>query len=89
MEVAGITDRLADRLAAVKAGKVDETLTDLKAALLVVTLAEMDTETAGKTLSHVEAQALVAPFCGRLSEVVANTIVHTLTYLKPEHQSKR
>ena len=89
MEVAGITDRLAERLAAVKAGKVGETLTDLKAALLVVRLAEMDAETAGKTLSALEAQELVDTFCGTISEVVANTLVHTLTYLKPEHRSKR
>ena len=47
----------------VKAGKVGETMTDLRAASPVVTLtpklAEMKAETAGKTLSDVEAQALL------------------------------
>lgn len=75
-----MADTLADRLAEVKAGKVGETLTDLKAAPPVVTLAhtmaEMEAETIGKTLSDVEAQALVDTLSATLSEVgIRDTLI--------------
>ena len=51
-------DTLTDRLVEVKAGKVGETLTNLKATSPVVTLnatlAEMEAETARKRLSDVD-----------------------------------
>jgi len=77
----------------VKAGKVDETVTDLKAALPVVTLAptlaEMEAERAGKTLSNVEAKALVNILADTLSEVVAKTFADTLTCVESEAPIKR
>ena len=72
-----MADMLADRLAEVKARNVGETLTALKFASPVVTLApslaEMEAETAGKTLSDVEVPALVSTLSATLSEVVPKT----------------
>ena len=52
-----MAETLADRQEELKAGKVGETLKDLKAASLVVTLAatlaEIKAQTVGKTLSDV------------------------------------
>ena len=42
----------------------------------------MEAETAGKTLSDVEAQAPVDTPCSTLLEVVAKTIGDTLTYVE-------
>ena len=57
-----MTETLADRLAEVKAGKVGETLTDLKAALPVVTLA--------RTLAGMEAETAL----GHKSKSVTDTL---------------
>ena len=58
-----MAETLAERQEELKAGKVGEKLTDLKAASPVVTLAptlaEMKAQTVGKTLSDVVPQALV------------------------------
>lgn len=58
MGAEALCDTLSDRLAEVKAGKVGETLTDLKATsrelTLAATLAEMVSETACKTPSDVD-----------------------------------
>ena len=68
--------------------KVSETLTDLKAASPVVTLApslaEMKAHTAGKKLSHVLPQALVETEAVAVAEEVTKTIKDSLTYVKPE-----
>ena len=52
-----MAETLADRLEELKAGKVGETLTDLKAASPVVTLAptpaDIKAQTPGKTLTDV------------------------------------
>jgi len=59
----------------VKAGKVGESLTDLKApsqfVTLAHTLAEMEATRAGKTLSTFEAEAVGDTLSATLSEVVA------------------
>ena len=58
MAAEAVGDTLSDRLAEVKAGKVGETFTDLKATsrelTLATTLAEMVSETACKTPSDVD-----------------------------------
>ena len=68
--------------------KVCETLTDLKAASPVVTLAlslaEMKAHTAGKTLRDVLPQALVETQAVAVAEEVTKTIKDTLTYVKSE-----
>ena len=68
--------------------KVCETLTDLKAASPVVTLAlslaEMKAHTAGKTLSYVLPQALVETQAVAVAEEVTKRIKDSLTYVKPE-----
>ena len=61
-----------DKLHDVKASNVAETLTDLKAASPVVTLAptlgEMEAQTAGKALSDVKAQTMVDTLSATLSD---------------------
>ena len=68
--------------------KVCETLTDLKAASPVVTLApslaEMKAHTPGKTLSYVLPQALVETQAVAVAEEVTKTIKDTLTRVKPK-----
>ena len=63
MEAKALAETLADRLEELKAGKVCQILTDLKAASPVVTLtatlAEMKTQTAKKTLSNTRRKPLV------------------------------
>ena len=68
--------------------KVGDTLTNLKAASPVVTLAptlaETIAQTAGNTLSDVVLQALVETQAVAVAEEVTKTINDTLTYVKPE-----
>ena len=77
-----MAETLAKRLEELKAGKVGETLTDLKAASPVLTLArtvaEMKAQTAGKTLSHVVPEAMVDTQAVAVAEVT-KTIKDTLT----------
>ena len=68
--------------------KVCETLTDLKAASPVVTLApalaQMKAHRAGKTLSDVLPQALVETQAVAVAEEVTKTIKDSPSYVKPE-----
>ena len=84
MEAEVLAETLADRLEELKAGKVGETLTDLKAASPVVTLAtslaEMNSQAAGKTLSDIVLQALVETQAVAVAEEVTKTIKDTLTF---------
>ena len=74
----------ADRQEELKAGKVGEKLTYLKAASPVVTLAptlaEMKAQTVGKPLSDVVPQALVETEAVAVAEKVSKTIKDTLTF---------
>ena len=77
--------RSADRQEELKAGKVGEKLTYLKAASPVVTLAprdeaEMKAQTVGKPLSDVVPQALVETEAVAVAEKVSKTIKDTLTF---------
>ena len=78
-----MAETLAKRLEELKARKVSETLTDLKAAspvqTLAPTVAEIKAQTAGKkTLSHVVPQAIVDTQAVAVAEVT-KTIKNTLT----------
>ena len=80
-----MAETLADWLEELKAAKVGETLTDLKAAsplvTLAPTLAEMKAQTSGKkTLSDVVPQALVETQAVTVAEEVIKTIKDTLTF---------
>ena len=79
----------ANRLEELKAGKVGKTLTDLKAASPVLTLAptvaEMKAQTAAKkTLCDVVPQAMDETQAVAVAEEVTKTIKETLTYVKLE-----
>ena len=93
IEAEALAETLADRLEELSAGKVGQTLTDLKAASPVVTLAptiaEMKTQTAAKTLSDVVPQALVETQAVAVAEEVTETIKDTITYVKPEAQVEK
>ena len=88
-----LAESLADCLEELRGGKVGQTLTDLKAASPVVTLAptlaEMKAQTAGKTLSNVVSQALVKTQAVAVTDEVKKTIKDTLTYVKPEAPVKK
>ena len=83
-----MAETLANRLEELKAGKVGKTLTDLKAASPVLTLAptvaEMKAQTAGKTLCDVVPQAMDETQAVAVAEEVTKTIRDTLTYVKLE-----
>ena len=63
--------------------KVCETLTDLKGAPLFKTLAaavaEVKAKTVGKTLAHVEVEALIDMLADTLEKAVAKRIGDTIT----------
>ena len=88
MEAEALAEKLVDRLEELKAGKVGETLTDLKAASPVVILAptpaDIKTQTTGKTVSDVVAQASIETQAIAVKEEVKKTIKDTLAYVKPE-----
>ena len=73
-----MAETLADRLEELKAAKVCQTMTDLKAASPVVTLtptlAEMKTQPAKKTLSSIRRKALVETQAVAVAEEVTKTI---------------
>ena len=83
-----MAETLPDRLEELKPGKVGDTLTNLKAASPVVTLAptlaEMIAQTARNTLSDVVLQALLETQAVAVAEEVTKTINDTQTYVKPE-----
>ena len=88
-----LAESLADWQEELKAGKVGETLTDLKAALPVVTLAptpaDIKAQTPGKTLSDVVPQASIETQAVAVTEEVKKTIKDTLTYVKPKAPAEK